>query len=200
MHAWSYTIGIYISVLICVYASVVYQSYISFMCTHLSYTGFMCTHLSYTSRISVLFVRICHKYQFYVYASVVYQSYTNLMCVHLSFTSLYQLYLYLEKYRYYQTGIIKYMYIYIKYYYEVGDKVRRGERRHKVYNCITLKHHQIHVQCSYKAWHENMHDVIIFICGWNFLTQITNDVICILDHTGFFLYMTIHVFGQWWSV
>lgn len=98
------------------YASVVYQSYISFMCTHLSYTGFMCTHLSYTSRISVLFMRICHKYQFYVYASVVYQSYTSLMCVHLSFTSLYQLYLYLEIYRNYQTGIIKYMYIYINIY------------------------------------------------------------------------------------
>lgn len=145
-------------------------------------------HLLYTSRVSVLCVRI-FVYRFYVYASVVYQSYTSLMCVHLSFTSLYQLYLYLEKYRYYQTGIIKYMYIYIKYYYEVGDKVRRGERRHKVYNCITLKHHQIHVQCSYKAWHENMHDVIIFICGWNFLTQITNDVICILDHTGFFFYI-----------
>lgn len=86
-----------------VYASVVYQSYISFICTHLSYI-----------------------YQFYVYASVVYQSYTSLMCGHLSYTSLYQLYLYLEKYRYYQTGIINYMFIYIKYYYEVGDKVRRG--------------------------------------------------------------------------
>lgn len=116
MHGHIPLVYIYISVLICVYASVVYQSYISFMCTHLSYTGFMCTHLSYTSRISVLFMRICHKYQFYVYASVVYQSYTSLMCVHLSFTSLYQLYLYLEKYRNYQTGIIKYMYIYINIY------------------------------------------------------------------------------------
>lgn len=139
-------IGFNLCVCICC-IPVVYQFYVYAF----SYTGFMYTHLSYTSRISVLFVRICHKYQFYVYASVVYQSYTSLMCVHLSFTSLYQLYLYLEKYRYYQTGIIKYMYIYIKYYYEVGDKVRRGERRHKVYNCITLKHHQIHVQCSYKA-------------------------------------------------